>query len=423
MKWHQVEMGKVADVVSGYGFPRECQGLIGEEFPFFKVGDMNIPGNEKCMTTVVNTISRATLKKLKARAFPKGTVIFPKIGAAIATNKKRVLMQPSVVDNNIMGLIPKPHINPWYLYYWVLQFDLRSVSNIGPVPSMRKTEVERLPIPLPPLSEQRRIVEILDQADALRKKRAEADAKAARILPALFYKMFGDPLALVTSGDGIPLGDLNVDLQNGFACGEKDVEGGIPHLRMNNIDDAGVLNFELIRTVPLDRDVERYRLVKGDVLFMGTNSEDKIGKTCLFLPPDDRTYLFSNHLTRLRVSDSRITPEYLAGLLHLLWSKRFFPSIAKRWVNQSTVSQSALTALRVPLPAERSLQVFTTAFQNLLSLRAQRVRSGQILDQSFAILLNRAFTGDLTAKWREAHMKELLQEMEQQAKELKIDDC
>ncbi|HQI28843.1 MAG TPA: restriction endonuclease subunit S, partial [Sedimentisphaerales bacterium] len=193
MMWNQVEMGKVADVVSGYGFPRECQGLTDEELPFFKVGDMNLPGNEKCMTTIANTISRATLKKLKAKTFPKGTIIFPKIGAAIATNKKRVLTQPSVVDNNVMGLIPKPHINPWYLYYWMLQFDLRSVSNIGPVPSMRKTEVERVAIPLPPLSEQHRIVEILDQADTLRKKRAEADAKAARILPALFYKMFGDP--------------------------------------------------------------------------------------------------------------------------------------------------------------------------------------------------------------------------------------
>jgi len=318
---------------------------------------------------------------------------------------------------------PKIKCELRWIYYLLNHLQLDRLAITTGVPGLNREDAYRTTLPLPPLSEQRRIVEILDQADALRKKRAEADAKAARILPALFYKMFGDPLALVTSGDGIPLGDLNVDLQNGFACGEKDVEGGIPHLRMNNIDDAGVLNFELIRTVPLDRDVERYRLVKEDVLFMGTNSEDKIGKTCLFLPPDDRTYLFSNHLTRLRVSDSRITPEYLAGLLHLLWSKRFFPSIAKRWVNQSTVSQSALTALRVPLPAERSLQVFTTAFQNLLSLRAQRVRSGQILDQSFAILLNRAFTGDLTAKWREAHMKELLQEMEQQAKELKIDDC
>jgi type I restriction enzyme S subunit len=287
-------------------------------------------------------------------------------------------------------------------------------------PAVSDSDVKEIELPLPTVSEQQRIVEILDQADALRKKRAEADAKAARILPALFYKMFGDPLALISSGEGVPLSELEVDLQNGFACGEKDVEDGVPHLRMNNIDDAGVLNLELVRTVPFDRDTERYRLMEKDVLFMGTNSEDKIVKTCLFLPPDERTYLFSNHLIRLRVSDSRITPEYLAGFLHLLWSKRFFPSIAKRWVNQSAVAQSSLAALRIPLPGERSLQVFTTAFQNLLSLRAQRVRSGETLNQTFAILLHRAFTGDLTAKWREAHMEELLAEMEAQAKAL---DC
>ena len=285
-------------------------------------------------------------------------------------------------------------------------------------PAVSDGDVKEIELPLPTVSEQQRIVEILDQANVLRRKRAEADAKAGRILPALFYRTFGDPLALISSGEGVPLSELEVNLQNGFACGEKDVEDGVPHLRMNNIDDAGVLNLELVRTVPLDRNTERYRLMERDVLFMGTNSEDKIGKTCLFLPPDERTYLFSNHLIRLRVSDSRITPEYLAGFLHLLWSKRFFPSIAKRWVNQSAVAQSSLAALRIPLPGERSLKVFTAAFQNLLSLRAQRVRSGETLDQTFAVLLHRAFSGDLTAKWRDAHMKELLQEMEQQAKAL-----
>jgi len=45
------------------------------------------------------------------------------------------------------------------------------------------------------------------------------------------------------------------------------------------------------------------------------------------------------------------------------------------------------------------------------------------LENIFSVLLHRAFTGDLTTQWRESHMKELLQEMEQQAKELKIDDC
>ena len=287
-------------------------------------------------------------------------------------------------------------------------------------PAVSDKEVSGTVIPLPLISEQRRIVEILDQADALRKKRTEADAKAARILPALFYKMFGNPLALVNSSNGIPLGNLNVDMQNGFAGGEKDVEGGVPHLRMNNIDAVGVLNLELLRTVPLDRETERYRLTERDVLFMGTNSEDKIGKTCLFWAPDERTYLFSNHLIRLRVSDSRITPEYLAGFLHLLWSKRFFPSIAKRWVNQSAVHQSSLAALRIPLPEERSLKVFTTTYQDLLFLRAKRQHDRKTNDETYAVLLHRAFTGGLTARWREAHMKELLVEMEEQSKQLNL---
>ena len=60
--------------------------------------------------------------------------------------------------------------------------------------AINRTMLGSLRICLPPLSEQRRIVEILDQGDALRKKRTEADSKAARILPALFYKMFVIPL-------------------------------------------------------------------------------------------------------------------------------------------------------------------------------------------------------------------------------------
>ncbi len=328
------------------------------------------------------------------------------------------------ISQDFTGIVLKEGIDPRFALAAIRSRMgiLLAAQRGATIKGVTRDDVKRLTIPLPPLSEQRRIVEILDQADALRKKRAEADAKAARILPALFHRVFGDPLALVSSGEGVPLSELEVDMQNGFACGEKDVEDGVPHLRMNNIDDAGVLNLELVRTVPLDRDTQRYRLMERDVLFMGTNSEDKIGKTCLFLPPDERTYLFSNHLIRLRVSDSRITPEYLVGFLHLLWSKRFFPSIAKRWVNQSAVAQSSLAALRIPLPGGRSLQMFTIAFQNLLSLRAQRVRSGVTLDQTFAVMLHRAFTGDLTAKWREAHMKELLTEMEHQAKALKIND-
>lgn len=394
MKWHHVEMGKVADVVSGYGFPREYQGLTDEEFPFFKVGDMNLPGNEKCMTTIANTISGATLKKLKAKAFPQGTIIFPKIGAAIATNKKRVLTQSSVVDNNVMGLIPKSQINPWYLYYWMLQFDLRSVSNIGPVPSMRKTEVQRVLIPLPPLSEQRRIVEVLDQADALRKKRAEADAKAARILPALFYKMFGDP---ATNPKGLvkkKLGDLIRVRSGNF----------LPAKNMNPAGHYPVYGGNGINGYHSEFMFEEPVIVLG-----------RVGIYCGVVHYSEPNCWVTDNALYVAEQSKDLHPRYLAEALRVANLNQY----AGR-AGQPLISGNRIYPIEILVPPPEEQEKFTSMILDLHRYESRRQSSGVHLETLFSVLLHRAFTGDLTVKWRMAHMKELLAEMEAQAKAL---DC
>jgi type I restriction enzyme S subunit len=344
--------------------------------------------------------------------------------STVRPNLNAVAMVPDDLDGEVASTgfcilrAMEQLLDPRFLFYFTrtdrfVNALLQHVRGAN-YPAVTDRNVHDVEIPWPAKSEQQRIVEILDQADALRQKRRAADEKAQRILPALYHKLFGDPLASVNKGDGIALGELDIDLQNGFACGEKDVEDGVPHLRMNNIDDEGVMNLDLVRTVPTDRDGERYRLAEGDVLFMGTNSEDKIGKTCLFVPPDVRPYLFSNHLIRLRVSDSRVTPEYVAGFLHLLWAKGFYPSIAKRWVNQSSVSQAALAGVCIPIPSRKELQLFTHTYRELLRMRSSRVGYRLRIDRLFDVLLHRAFTGELTAKWREANRAKLEAELQQQ---------
>jgi len=417
MTWHSVEMGKVATVVSGFGFPREYQGVTDEEFPFFKVGDMNLPGNERSMTTIVNTISAATLKKLKAKAFPKGTVIFPKIGAAIATNKKRVLTQPSVVDNNVMGLIPKPPINSWYLFYWMLQFDLRSVSNIGPVPSMRKTEVELVPIPLPPPSEQRRIVEILDQADALRKKRAEADIKAARILPALFYKMFGDPATNPHKWNIKPLGQIIRDKpQYGANASAVEWVEGLPrYVRITDITVDGRLLKSGEVTLDLE-DWEPYRLVPGDLLF--ARSGNTVGKTYLYRQ-EDGLCAYAGYLIRFKADPEQVTPWYLFALTQTGYYKSWVEA-RKRVAGQPNVNGKEYSTLQIPCPPLSRQQEFTAMIESLVSSQNKLAASTERVDRLFNIILHRAFSSELTGKWREAHMKELLSEMEAQTKALEL---
>jgi len=101
-----VAIRDVASVVSGFGFPLNQQGLMDEDIPFLKVSDMNLPGNESRIVSWNNTVSRDTLQELKARSYPVGTVIFPKIGAAIARNKKAILTKESTFDTIVMGIVP-----------------------------------------------------------------------------------------------------------------------------------------------------------------------------------------------------------------------------------------------------------------------------------------------------------------------------
>lgn len=161
-------MAEVAEIRSGWGFPNAYQGQSEGIYPFYKVSDMNLVGNETVMTDANNFIDATTAKTLGVTPAPAGTVIFPKIGAAVATNKKRLLTKPSAYDNNVMGLIPGEQLNSRFLFFWMQTVDLTKLAHdSGAVPSIRKSEMEQLQVPIPPLEEQQRIVAILDKFDAL----------------------------------------------------------------------------------------------------------------------------------------------------------------------------------------------------------------------------------------------------------------
>jgi len=157
--WPMVPIKEVARVESGFGFPLKYQGTKDKPYPFLKVSDMNLPGNETRIVVANNTVDADDLEAMRARTFPAGTVIFPKIGAAIATNKKRLLTRESTFDNNVMGIVPDPEkLIPEFLYSWLLGFDLSRWASDAQPPSMRKTTVEGHLIPVPDIDTQRAIV-------------------------------------------------------------------------------------------------------------------------------------------------------------------------------------------------------------------------------------------------------------------------
>jgi type I restriction enzyme S subunit len=184
--WSTTTLGAVCQIQSGSGFPKKYQGAREGQYPFFKVSDMNLEGNEDALIRANNYVSDSVRSTLGARVFPAGSVLFPKVGGAILTNKKRLAVKPSCADNNIMGLVPNPElIDPGFLSQWMKGLDLYELSNKANPPSITQGNVASWPIVLPPLNEQNRIVTALDQAFAALDRahaHAEANLKDARIL-------------------------------------------------------------------------------------------------------------------------------------------------------------------------------------------------------------------------------------------------
>lgn len=154
-------MGEVCEIVNGSGFKLSHQGHASLPIPFIKVSDMNTEGNERVISQSANTVDRRMLKELKARTCPAGSVIFPKVGGALLTNKKRILKYESAFDNNVMGVVPVGVSSEW-LFHWLQTIDLPSLANIQALPSIKSSVVKELKIPIPPISEQRRIVALID---------------------------------------------------------------------------------------------------------------------------------------------------------------------------------------------------------------------------------------------------------------------
>jgi type I restriction enzyme, S subunit len=114
------------------------------------------------------------------RCAPPGVIVFPKNGAAVAKNKKRLVGHWSAFDPNVMGLSARDGVLQAYLFHWMQGFDLASIVKPGPVPHFNKSDIARVRISVPTtLNEQREIIAILDaidrKIDLHKRKRAVVD--------------------------------------------------------------------------------------------------------------------------------------------------------------------------------------------------------------------------------------------------------
>ncbi len=246
---------------------------------------------------------------------------------------------------------------------------------------------EAMPVPLPPLPEQRRIAAILDEADAVRVLSGAQEGKLRELLDSFFDSVAGAP-----GRRSVTVGDLVESSQYGTSA-KAGESGQFPILRMGNVTNDGRIDLTNMKFIDIDEsDHARYLVHRGDLLFNRTNSADLVGKTAVYREAEPRA--FAGYLVRLRPKSPELG-EYVAGYLNSRHGKLTLRKMAKSIVGMANINAREALSIRLPEPDSATLT-------RLLDLRqrveAERKRLGtrrRWTDQLFASLQHRAFRGEL----------------------------
>lgn len=176
-----VRLGSLMDFYAGAAFPHAAQGRQEGDLPFLKVADLAQQDTTGEVSSAANWVERDEALRLGAHAAPAGTILMPKVGAALLTNRRAILARTGVFDNNIMGIAPRGG-NPRFWYYVMRTVDLGVLSNPGPVPSVNRASVAEIRVPCPSVAEQDHIAARADEITSRVPHEADALTRSIELL-------------------------------------------------------------------------------------------------------------------------------------------------------------------------------------------------------------------------------------------------
>jgi type I restriction enzyme S subunit len=301
--WAETKLGDLADLMSGAGFPLEHQGRTDGSLPFFKVGNLGeVPSGEPLLRSA-HSIDERMAQQLGAKIIPPGAVVFAKIGMAIRLNRRRLIGVRSCIDNNMMAAISCGAVEDRWLLRSLETIDFMPLTQATTVPSIRKSELSEIAVPLPPFAEQRRIVEkveaLLAHVNAARARLAKVPTILKRFRQSILSAACSGRLTedwRLASGSSSPdaidgelpagwqsptVGEICQKVTDGEHLSPKTATSGVPLLSAKDVRDEGVLlsNCKFVSEADSERFRGRCDPDAGDVLVVSRGAT--IGRTTI----------------------------------------------------------------------------------------------------------------------------------------------
>ena len=349
-KYNIVKLSEYVIANGGNSFPKEYQnGKAG--IPFLKVSDMNLPQNQRNIVCANNYVTISEIESMKAKVFDVNTIIFPKVGQAVHTDKKRILKVKACIDNNIMGLSTiNDLLLPEYLYeIFVNHIRLSDIANSANPPAISATNIENVTVPLPPLEIQQKIVDEIEKIENENKKINEKINVLNQKVHDLLDKL---------SGKLIKLGDI-CESYIGLTYKPEEIDSnGVLVLRSSNIKNG---KLDLIDQVRVNSKIRDNLYVKnGDVLVCVRNGSKRLLGKAAYIENINELMTFGAFMAICRSS---------IGKYIYIWmqSENYIKQVEKLGTTMSInqLTQKMLMNLEIPMLSEKDQQSLVIEYNEL----------------------------------------------------------
>ena len=256
-------------------------------------------------------------------------------------------------------------------------------------------QTANIQIPLPPLSIQKKIAEVLDKADAIRKRSRQILAKYDQLAQSVFLEMFGDPVKNEKGWKLLSLSDFG-SFKNGLNY-NKDDEGveirclGVSDFKSNyNISDIEQLSMIKLS----DQPSKEYLLKDGDLVFVRSNGNKDLVGRCVSIYPGTYRVSFSGFCIRFRIEREGLLTTYLSQLFRNMNFKAQMLN-GGRGANIQNINQKILSTLNLPVPSIALQNQFASIIEQIEKQKAQTRLELDRAEELYQSLLQRAFKGEL----------------------------
>lgn len=387
-KWPSLKLEEIADIQAG-GTPSRTKIEYWENgtIPWVKIGDIK----GKYVNCVSEHITPQGVKNSAAKIFKKNTILYT-IFATLG--EVSILNFDATTNQAIAGIVPNETVVISDYLYFYLKSIKESVIDAGRGVAQNNINLSILRnfnIPLPPLSEQKRIAEILDTADSIRQKRKAAITKLDELAQSIFIEMFGDPVKNEKGWRCYKLKDF-ANVRTGATPSRKEVEkyyknGSIPWVKTTEIKGIDIESTEeLITTYALKE--TNCKLFPVNTILLAMYGQGKTRGQVGMLKIEAAT----NQACAAIIPSEQINTLYLYNLLS---NSYLYLRNLSRGGNQENLNLNIVSNYIIPVPPMLLQQRFATIISENQKIKTQHQHALAKEELLFSSLQHQAFSGEL----------------------------